>query len=338
MIYRRPGRRARPPPNAGAAFLTELYQVHAEVTEELWAGHDDRVSPRLVGSARPTAVVRPGAGRRGAGAGAGRPFAAMAPPYEPDGTPSGVLLLNRLGTLRYHRADAHAAAWAAAGHTASSIAALPRRARTARHRAGDRPRAAGPYAMLSADGAAEHARRPGGAARLTRLAGAAHCQPGLSSSGDRSRTREDVAMIGMVLAAGAGRRLRPYTDTLPKALVPVDGETTILDIALRNLAEVGLTDVVVVVGYRGRGGRGAAGRAGGAARRQAHPGAQRQGRGVEQRLLPVAGPRPLRPGRAAGQRRHRAPGLRRADAARRARDRATSCSPSTTSRRSPTRR
>lgn len=56
-------------------------------------------------------------------------------------------------------------------------------------------------------------------------------------------------MIGMVLAAGAGRRLRPYTDTLPKALVPVDGETTILDIALANLAAVGLTDVVIVVGY-----------------------------------------------------------------------------------------
>ncbi|MFB9832164.1 phosphocholine cytidylyltransferase family protein [Actinoallomurus acaciae] len=57
-------------------------------------------------------------------------------------------------------------------------------------------------------------------------------------------------MIGMVLAAGAGRRLRPYTDTLPKALVPVDGETTILDIALGNLAEVELTDVVIVVGYQ----------------------------------------------------------------------------------------
>jgi choline kinase len=57
-------------------------------------------------------------------------------------------------------------------------------------------------------------------------------------------------MIGLVLAAGAGRRLRPYTDTLPKALVPVDGDTTILDIALRNLAAVGLTDVTVVVGYR----------------------------------------------------------------------------------------
>ena len=57
-------------------------------------------------------------------------------------------------------------------------------------------------------------------------------------------------MIGLILAAGAGRRLRPYTDTLPKALVPVDGETTIMDIALRNLAAAGLTDVTIVVGYR----------------------------------------------------------------------------------------
>jgi len=53
----------------------------------------------------------------------------------------------------------------------------------------------------------------------------------------------------MVLAAGAGRRLRPETDTLPKALLPVDGQVTILDIALRNLAAVGLRDIAVVVGY-----------------------------------------------------------------------------------------
>lgn len=57
-------------------------------------------------------------------------------------------------------------------------------------------------------------------------------------------------MIGLVLAAGAGRRLRPYTDTLPKALVPVDGETTVLDLTLKNFAEVGLTEAAIVVGYR----------------------------------------------------------------------------------------
>ena len=56
-------------------------------------------------------------------------------------------------------------------------------------------------------------------------------------------------MIGMVLAAGAGRRLAPYTDTLPKTLVPVDGDRTILDIALANLKAAGLDEIVVVTGY-----------------------------------------------------------------------------------------
>jgi choline kinase len=56
-------------------------------------------------------------------------------------------------------------------------------------------------------------------------------------------------VIGLILAAGAGRRLRPLTDHLPKAMLPVDGDITILDRTLANLAAVGLTDVTVVVGH-----------------------------------------------------------------------------------------
>ncbi|MEV7986121.1 hypothetical protein [Micromonospora sp. NPDC085948] len=148
MLHRRPDG-SLSATERGAAFLTELYQVHAEVTEELWVGHDERVSRlvALLGRLLSYALVLADTdGDRG-----GSAFAAMAPPYEPDGTPPGVLLLNRLGTLRYHRADAHADAWAAAGHTASSITALPAGPeRLAIELETDR-RAAGPYSVLSAD-------------------------------------------------------------------------------------------------------------------------------------------------------------------------------------------
>jgi choline kinase len=56
-------------------------------------------------------------------------------------------------------------------------------------------------------------------------------------------------VIGMVLAAGAGKRLGPETADLPKTLLPVDGDRTILDIALGNLAAAGLEEAVVVTGY-----------------------------------------------------------------------------------------
>ena len=56
-------------------------------------------------------------------------------------------------------------------------------------------------------------------------------------------------MIGMILAAGSGKRLQPLTDGLPKTLLAVDGERTILDVALGNLKRVGLDDVVVIAGF-----------------------------------------------------------------------------------------
>ncbi len=56
-------------------------------------------------------------------------------------------------------------------------------------------------------------------------------------------------MIGIVLAAGAGTRLMPLTESLPKTLLAIDGERTILDVAISNLAVAGLTEVVVVTGF-----------------------------------------------------------------------------------------
>ena len=50
----------------------------------------------------------------------------------------------------------------------------------------------------------------------------------------------------MVLAAGLGTRLRPLTDTRPKALVEFRGHT-LLDIALERLRSFGINDVVVNV-------------------------------------------------------------------------------------------
>ena len=54
-----------------------------------------------------------------------------------------------------------------------------------------------------------------------------------------------MAHTAIILAAGAGRRLRPLTDQLPKTLVEVNG-TPILENALSHLTAIGLREAVVV--------------------------------------------------------------------------------------------
>ena len=56
-------------------------------------------------------------------------------------------------------------------------------------------------------------------------------------------------MIGLVLAAGAGVRLGADTADLPKTLLPVDGDRTILDVVLANFRHAGLDDAVIVTGH-----------------------------------------------------------------------------------------
>lgn len=56
-------------------------------------------------------------------------------------------------------------------------------------------------------------------------------------------------MIGIVLAAGAGSRLGHHTAALPKTLLAVDAERSILDVAVGNLTRNGVRDIAVVAGY-----------------------------------------------------------------------------------------
>jgi len=55
-------------------------------------------------------------------------------------------------------------------------------------------------------------------------------------------------MIGVILAAGMAKRLRPLTDTRPKCLLKV-GERTLLERTVDAMAAAGISEFVVVTGY-----------------------------------------------------------------------------------------
>ena len=56
-------------------------------------------------------------------------------------------------------------------------------------------------------------------------------------------------MKAIVLDAGYGGRLRPTTNGLPKCLLPVDADHTVLEVQLRTLARCGIRHVTIMVGY-----------------------------------------------------------------------------------------
>lgn len=56
-------------------------------------------------------------------------------------------------------------------------------------------------------------------------------------------------MKAVILAGGKGRRLAPFTNIIPKPLMPV-GETPILEILLRQMKQAGINEVFLTVGYQ----------------------------------------------------------------------------------------
>jgi hypothetical protein len=128
--------------DAGRDFLRQVWGGQDEALGAAWADHASRVDRaadvlgRLVEAATPT-------GREA--------FGAMTPTYEPPATTSGGRLFNRLGIMRYHRADAHAAAWSAAGLTVAGIQAMATGPERDAIEDDTNVRAAVPYRALSED-------------------------------------------------------------------------------------------------------------------------------------------------------------------------------------------
>ena len=56
-------------------------------------------------------------------------------------------------------------------------------------------------------------------------------------------------MIGVILAAGMAKRLRPLTDACPKCLLKI-GERTLLERTVDAMIAAGINELVVVTGYR----------------------------------------------------------------------------------------
>jgi len=61
----------------------------------------------------------------------------------------------------------------------------------------------------------------------------------------------DLSMVkkAVVLAAGEGKRLRPFTETMPKVMLPVANKP-ILEYVFDAVKDAGITDVVCIVGYK----------------------------------------------------------------------------------------
>ena len=56
-------------------------------------------------------------------------------------------------------------------------------------------------------------------------------------------------MKAVILAGGLGKRLRPFTKTIPKPMLPI-GEKSVLDIQLERLKNAGCKEVILATNYK----------------------------------------------------------------------------------------
>jgi NDP-sugar pyrophosphorylase family protein len=65
------------------------------------------------------------------------------------------------------------------------------------------------------------------------------------------KAQTKIARQAVIVAGGRGIRLRPYTTLIPKPLVPIGDQYSIIEIVLRQLAEQGFGKVVLAIGHLG---------------------------------------------------------------------------------------
>ena len=56
-------------------------------------------------------------------------------------------------------------------------------------------------------------------------------------------------MRAIILAGGKGTRLKPYTTLIPKPLVPLGGECSVLELVIVQLAQAGFTHITLAVNH-----------------------------------------------------------------------------------------
>jgi hypothetical protein len=134
-------------PEAGLVALTgrgveaveACYAIGSEILAERWAGHEERVEGLL----ELTEIAVEAAAATG-----GEAFSVVHPVHEPPGGSDAMRLAERLTPLRFHRFDAHIAAWEAAGLTVEEIVALGPGSQRDAIEADTNRRAAAPYEAL----------------------------------------------------------------------------------------------------------------------------------------------------------------------------------------------
>lgn len=72
---------------------------------------------------------------------------------------------------------------------------------------------------------------------------------GQGRNGGAAVSRKKLPKKAIILSAGQARRLLPLTESVPKCLLPIDDERTVLELQLEALARCGVQQAILMLGF-----------------------------------------------------------------------------------------